>query len=77
MMMIVGVYPPEASTNQPGKVAYYLLIDPANAGVNNNIKYYVTPFKHGDAETLLTFVHDFQELIGLKCVTKEFDMWKL
>jgi hypothetical protein len=27
MMTIVGVYPPEASTDQTAKVAFYLLID--------------------------------------------------
>jgi hypothetical protein len=62
-MTIVGLYPTEAS-DQPTKVAFYLPIDPAN--VNDNIKFYVTPFESGDAETLLTFVHDFKELICLK-----------
>jgi hypothetical protein len=33
----------------------------------------VTPFEHGDAETLLTFVHNFQELIQLKGVTDDID----
>jgi hypothetical protein len=59
-MTIVGLYPTKAS-DQPSKVAFYLPIDPANA--NDNIKFYVTPFKSGDAEALLTFVHDFKELI--------------
>jgi hypothetical protein len=72
-MTIVGLYPPEAPTDQPAKVAFYLMIDPANAGTDNNIKYYVTPFKHGDAETLLNFVHDFQELICLKGATEDYD----
>jgi hypothetical protein len=63
MMTIVGPYPSEASPDQPSKVAFYLLIDPKNAGTENNIKYYMTPFEHGDAETLLTFVHDFQETV--------------
>jgi hypothetical protein len=41
-MTIVGLYPNEAS-DQPSKVAFFLLIDPANAGGNDNIKFYVTP----------------------------------
>jgi hypothetical protein len=72
-MTIVGLYPPEASIDQPAKVAFYLLLNPENAGAENNIKYNVTPFEHGDAEMLLTFFHDFQELIHLKGVTEDFD----
>jgi hypothetical protein len=67
-MTIVSLYPTKASPDQPAKAAP---IDPANAGTNNNIKYYVTPFK--DAGTLLSFVHDFQELICLKGVTEDYE----
>jgi hypothetical protein len=62
-MTIVGLYPTEAS-DQPSKVVFYLPIDPANT--NDNIKFYMTLFESGDAEALLTFVHDFKELIRLK-----------
>jgi hypothetical protein len=30
-MMIIGLYPPEASSDQLAKVAFYLLLDPAHA----------------------------------------------
>jgi hypothetical protein len=72
-MTIISFYPNEAAQDQPTKVAFYLPIDPANAGGDNNIKYYMTPFEHGDAETLLTFLHDFQELIWLKGVNDDID----
>jgi Retroviral aspartyl protease len=72
-MTIVGLYPAAATTDPPAKVAFYLPIDPANAGGNDNIKYYVTPFDEGDAEALLTFVHDFQELIRLKQATNNYE----
>jgi hypothetical protein len=42
-----------------------LHFDPANACSSNTTS-------HGDADTLLTFVHDFQELIHLKGVTEDY-----
>jgi hypothetical protein len=70
-MTIIGLYPTEAS-DQPSKVAFYLPIDPANAGGNNNIKFYVTPFDSGDTEALLTFINDFKELIRLKGTNNDY-----
>jgi hypothetical protein len=70
---IVGLYWIKAS-DQPTKVAFYLPIDPANTGANNNIKYYVTTFENGDAETILASIHDFKELIQLKGVNDNYEV---
>jgi hypothetical protein len=43
-----GLYPNKIFTDQLAKVAFYLLVDPATAVGDNNIKYYATPFETRD-----------------------------